>query len=249
MNLLSFVKALLVCVWILPFAIHFDSYRDKPALDPHHSGLDQALPDNTITLAFDEPEFPLDTSVDGTVLTSREGDPIPPLSFSFSAAEPVVQNLWLSPSYFQDQQAAFTAPDLKPANHESVLTFDFAEPVERVRLNYALQGLERAQGSVYRVEAYDPLGTLVGSWSRELDGTFRRFDDTMDYDSDVPFSRLQMRFDDRSFTGERLAVSDLSFVPARGPDPTWRDTILVASIVFAMGTTLLVMRNRRLGRL
>lgn len=249
MNLLSFVKAVLVCVWILPLAIHLDSRREHAVLDPHQNGFDQALPDNTITLTFDEPQIPLHSSVDGTVLTSRDGDPIPPLSFSYAAAEPVQQTLWFSPDFFEKRRPDFEMPALEPQPNESVLTFDFAEPVDRVRFQYELKGLEIGDGSAYRVEAYDPLGTMVGSWSRELDGTFRRFEDTMDYDSNVPFTRLQMRFDGREFAGEAMAVGDLSFVPAREPDPTWTDTVWVALFIFVMGGMILVLRNRRIGRI
>ncbi|CAM2008264.1 hypothetical protein [Acanthopleuribacter pedis] len=249
MNLLSFVKAVLVCVWILPLAIHLDSRRVAADLDPHQNGLTQALPDNTITLTFDEPQIPLNQSVDGTVLLNRDGDPIPPLSFSYDAAKPVSQTLWFSQDFLNNRRADFETPVLEPADNESVLTLDFGEPVDRVRFEYELQGLPKGRDAVYRVEAYDPLGTLVGSWSRELDGTFQQFEDTMDYDSNVPFSRLQMRFETDRFAGEAIAVGDLSFVPAREPDPTWFDTIWVALIVFVMGVMLLVMRNRRVGRI
>lgn len=155
-------------------------------------------------ITFSEAEFPLGTMVNGLVVNSIGGTPLPvPLTFAFSSADATVAGGPGTTAFIDD-------PSIE-GDAAGTLTLDFGADVTRLVFGFA-QSCGAPSLAAVNVSVQASGGAPVGNIS--LPGTDQGFfflENQVDYTPGAPFRTAQITFDTAGGACNRFAFDNLAY--------------------------------------
>jgi VCBS repeat-containing protein len=160
-------------------------------------------------IAFDEPEFPLYTVVDGYVVTTLNGNPIDPLSFNFTVGGTPSSDATVT-TVGPGTTAYIDAPNIE-GDAAGTLHVDFGVEVSRVAFGFALSCLPPVSPGAM-VTGYAADGTPVGSTSADgIDTGYPDAENLLVFTPGAGCRSANITFNDMGGTCSRFALDNLAY--------------------------------------